>query len=834
MNLELKDFQKEAVASLLGDLASAKLELDRPGRIRPQALLLSAPTASGKTIIMAAVIEKILGGDGGVPDEIAFEPEPDAVFLWLSDQPELNRQSRERILAASNWLRPHDLVLIGADFDADSFDGGKVFFLNSQKIGKDKLLTRLGDGRHWTIWETIANTQTRQPARFYVILDEAHRGMNVPTQEREAANSIVQKFIIGSRDDGLPPLNLIFGMSATPERFQGFLQGTGRIVRPCDIDPAEARASGLIKERIVLHPRADQPSPWTLLAEACRRYSEMSDAWAHYASANALEPIVPALIVQIEDGSGETVTRTSLGPLFETLRENLRDLRDTEVVHCLQSEAPLTVGSWRVRHAEPSSVAADASIRVVLFKTALTTGWDCPRAEVMISFRAAQDTTTIAQLVGRMVRTPLAMRAHGNDQLNEVYLFLPRYDEEAVDAIIERLTADREAVPGSDIVTASRAAIFTLRDDLRPVFDRLRELPSYTVSSKRKTSSLRRLVRLGRLLMQDEISADAQDRSVGRIVDLLAAHLTDRLAKDPAFDRRLHALETVTYQSVILHAGEMRVERGPARSVAVTARDIESLFARAKGVLTEEVAMAFWRRRFVTDEPLRAKLEAYELALDEVVARAVEHEAGGLLHGLFQEHRLAIARLNDVRRPLYNDLHAVARHEEAGTLDMPATIAVDVLPDADVWPHHLFADENGNFRAKLNGWEEKVLRAEMDRPDFLTWVRNLDRKPWSLAFPYTSGGRRLPGHPDFIVARGTSAAPIFDLLEPHQGEDSVAKAKGLADFADRHGGTFGRIELIRVKGERILRLDLNDHRVREAVLPIQNPDELTRLFDAQS
>jgi type III restriction enzyme len=241
-----------------------------------------------------------------------------------------------------------------------------------------------------------------------------------------------------------------------------------------------------------------------------------------------------------------------------------------------------------------------------------------------------------------------------------------------------------------------------------------------------------------------------------------------------------------------------------------------------------------WRRRFVAEEPLRAKLEAYELALDEAVGRAVEQEAGELLHRLFQEYRSAIARLNDVRRPLYNDLHAVARHEEAGTLDIPTAIAVDVPPDAEGWPHHLFVDEEGRFRAKLNGWEENVLGIEMDRPDFLTWVRNPDRKPWSLAVPYTLGGRRLPGYPDFIIVRGTLVAPIFDILEPHQGEDSVAKAKGLADFADRHGGAFGRIELIRIKGESVLRLDLNDHRVRQAVLPIQSADELTRLFDKQA
>lgn len=834
MNLELKTFQKEAVAALLEDIASAKHEIERPGRPRAQALLLSAPTASGKTVIIASLIEKIFGGDGGVPDEIQFEPEPDAVFLWLSDQPELNRQSRARLLSASNHLRPHDLVLIGADFDAESFDGGKVFFLNSQKIGRDKLLTRRGDSRHWTIWETIANTQSRIPSRFYVIVDEAHRGMNVPSQEREQANSLIQKFLIGSPDDGLPPVNIVLGLSATPERFHEFLQGTGRIVRPCEIDPAEVRLSGLIKERIVLHPQGSQPSQWTLMAEACSRYREMADAWAAYAAANAVEVVRPAFIVQIEDGTGGSVTRTSLTTLLETLRDNIPGLQPEEIVHCLQSEAPLTIGAWRIRHAEPSAIAHDPSIRVVLFKMALTTGWDCPRAEVMISFRTAQDTTAIAQLVGRMVRTPLASRAHGNERLNEVYLFLPRYDENAVNAIVQRLTADKEAVPGSDITTAGRTAIYTVREEFQTVLDKLRELPSYTLTSRRRTSSLRRVVRLGRLLLQDGIAPDAQETVISRLVSVMETHLTERLAKDPDFESRLHALETLTYQSLVLHAGEMRLERGEARTVPVTGRDVEVLFAKAKATLTEEVVMAFWRRRFDADDPSHAKLEAYELALDEVLGRTIERESDTLLHDLFQQHRAPVGRLGPERRALYNELHAVARHEEAGLLDIPQSISAEVPPDAVEVPGHVFVDENGTFRAKLNEWEEAVLSEERARPDFVAWVRNFDRKPWALSFPYSHAGKRLPGYPDFIIVGGTAQEPVFDVLEPHRGEDSVAKAKGLADFADRHSAAFGRIELIRVDGNRVRRLNLNDHRVRAAVMPIQSHDELVRLFDQQA
>lgn len=834
MNLELKEFQKTAVADLLEDIASAKLEIERPGRARPQALLLSAPTASGKTVIMASMIEKILGGDGGLPDEIPFEPEPGAVFLWLSDQPELNRQSHARLLAASSRLRAHDLVIVGNDFDAAEFDGGKVFFLNSQKIGRDKLLTRHHDDRYWTIWETIANTQAQKPSQFYVIVDEAHRGMNVPSQEREQANSIIQKFLIGSPDDGLPPMNLIIGLSATPERFQGFLQGTERIVRPCNIDPAAVRLSGLIKERIVLHPQGERASSWTLLAEACGRYRDMADAWKGYAIANGTDPVKPALIVQIEDGGAESVSRTALGPLLDTLRENIPDLRPEEVVHCLQVETPLTVGSWKIRYAEPSSIAAEQSIRVVLFKMALSTGWDCPRAEVMISFRAAQDATAIAQLVGRMVRTPLAQGAQGNEQLNEVYLFLPRYDEAAVKTIVDRLTADKDAVPGTEVITSNRTATYMVREDLRRLLNRMRELPSYTLTRQRKTSSLRRAVRLGRMLTQDGIAPDAQTGVIADTVGVLNRHLAQKLAGDPAFQRRLQSLEAVTYQSMILHSGEMRIERGSARTVPVTARDVEILFAKVKSLLTEEVAMAFWRGRFEADDPLRAKLEAYELALDDECMRAVEADAAAQVHTLFQKHRAAITRLGPERRGHYNQLHAVARHEEPGMLDLPETIAVPLPPDAADAPDHLFADQDGTFKTKLNGWEKSVLAAERERPDFLAWLRNIDRKSWALAFPYTRGGNRLPGYPDFIVLRGSPDEPAFDILEPHRGEDSVAKAKGLAEFADRHGSAFGRIELIRVAGEKIVRLDLNDHRVRTAVLPIVNPDELDRLFDQQT
>jgi type III restriction enzyme len=110
-------------------------------------------------------------------------------------------------------------------------------------------------------------------------------------------------------------------------------------------------------------------------------------------------------------------------------------------------------------HIAPSQIEADPRVRVVFFKTSLNTGWDCPRAEVMMSFRRAVDATLIAQLVGRMVRTPLARRIEGSESLNRVMLFLPHYNKAGLQNVVKYLTSDDGVMPPTDV-----------EDDRRPEY----------------------------------------------------------------------------------------------------------------------------------------------------------------------------------------------------------------------------------------------------------------------------------------------------------------------------------------------------------------------------
>jgi hypothetical protein len=89
-----------------------------------------------------------------------------------------------------------------------------------------------------------------------------------------------------------------------------------------------------------------------------------------------------------------------------------------------------------------------------------------------------------------------------------------------------------------------------------------------------------------------------------------------------------------------------------------------------------------------------------------------------------------------------------------------------------------------------------------------------------------------PGSPHFVILQRNGTEIIADLLEPHFGADSLAKANGLCRFAEQHGAKFGRIEWIRVRGNEIKRLALNRRNIREEVLAKSIDGAIESQFEA--
>lgn len=331
------------------------------------------------------------------------------------------------------------------------FEDGHIYFLNTQKLSVTSKLTKNGDGRTFTIWQTLANTVREKSDRLYFIIDEAHRGM----QGREAskATTIMQKFIKGSDSDGIPPMPVVIGMSATTQRFNALVEGTSSTIHKSIVTTDEVRASGLLKDRIVItYPEEGTVNnDMAILQAAADDWKEKWEHWTQYCFEQHYAYVNPILIIQVLNGTGDALTDTNLDDCIAKIEERTGfKLESGQVVHTFGgTTATLTVNGLDVRYEEPSNIAENRNIRVVFFKENLSTGWDCPRAETMMSFKHANDATYIAQLLGRMVRTPMQMHIQVDDVLNDVHLYLPYFNEDTVKDVVEAL----QSTEGGDIPT---------------------------------------------------------------------------------------------------------------------------------------------------------------------------------------------------------------------------------------------------------------------------------------------------------------------------------------------------------------------------------------------
>ena len=169
---------------------------------------------------------------------------------------------------------------------------------------------------------------------------------------------------------------------------------------------------------------------------------------------------------------------------------------------------------------------------------------------------------------------------------------------------------------------------------------------------------------------------------------------------------------------------------------------------------------------------------------------------------------------------------------------LPASIDFKRLPTDPLWERHLYVEGNGQFRAELGSWEAGILKEELAKAEVVGWLRNLDRKPWSLEIPYETGSDVRPMFPDMVVVRKVGSDFAIDILEPHDPSlsDNFEKAVGLAKFAEKHGALFGRIQLIRKQasagGEHFARLEINQATTIKKLLLITSNPQLDELFSA--
>ena len=846
MRYTLKDYQDDAVSDVLAHLARARDDWHRWKS--PVAFSLTATTGAGKTVMAAAVIEALFDGNS----DHDFDSDHGAVVLWFTDDPSLNEQTRFRLLDAADRIAHSRLVVIENTFNQEKLEPGKVYFLNAQKLGKKSLLVRgapesaqpdlpMPDARAFTMWDTLANTIAEAHLTLYLILDEAHRGMKPPSQGDQAEKAtIVQRLVNGAH--GVPPVPIVWGISATVERFNDAMAKAKNRTSypPVVVDPALVQESGLLKDDIRLDfPAETGRFDTVLLARATKKAKRATELWRGYAQREgaAAEAVVPLLVVQVPNKPSDELLLSA----FTTIRETWPELEPDAMAHVFGDHVPVELGRFTVPHVAPETVQDRTYIRVLFAKDAISTGWDCPRAEVLVSFRPAKDETHITQLLGRMVRTPLARRVPGNDLLNSVECVLPHFDRSTAASVARTMLGDREHDDDGTGGGAGRRVLLAPVDmDVNQaipeaVWEAFDALPSQTLPRK-AARPVRRLPAIAQALSRDGLRADARKDAYQKLFAKLNGLLAQHKEKVAAASKGILQVEGETLVALVV-GGEVR-----ERQMFVEAADeqsVEANFKAACRALTADLARQYADHLARGDEDDDGLFDAHvtvaALAQVEGVSEELDREADELGKKWFGKYRVAIKGLTDERRAVYDEIKGMSPESQVIEIKRPR-VRTEETENADgnkleTRTGHLMSDGDGNFPiGSLNQWEIKVLDKEMGRSGFQAWYRNPPHPSGdalAIAYQNAQGWRRMC--PDFLFFHGDSENMKVSIVDPHGHHlaDALPKLRGLAEFAATHGESFHRIDSVAQMKDGTLRvLDLTDPHTREAITEAKDTQAL--------
>lgn len=808
MKFELKEFQEDAARQLLDDMTDLMGSYVR--RKKPASCCLAAPTGSGKTVIAAAVIEELVGGsqDLGVD---AFDG--DACVLWVTDLPSLAEQTRERLLEATD-LDESLIESVTNTFsrDHDVLEAGKVYFLHRQLLGKGKLLTRGGESR--TFWQVLRDS-IESGLHLYMFLDEAHRGIGSEAKKIQGDETIYAQLIDGF--DGATPVPVVVGISATPKRFLDAMSDrTGRTSEsPVRVVPADVQASGLLKDDILLmSPQQRSAAEEMYLGDACKALRDSTKLWSNWCAANGVQEVRPLMVVQVEDN----VSDARIQELCREIQEKVPELGTDAFAHVIGDHVDRNLRGFYVPYLSPEDVERHGEVRVLFAKEAISTGWDCPRAEVLYSMRKHSDTTYIAQLLGRMVRTPLA-RSVDVATLNAVSCYLPLFDGKAVKEVKAYLT-DESSDDWAGVSEESGRHVYNVRFDVSwnhdlGVDDAFRSIVK-RIESHHPTNVILAAFEYASLLAQYEMDSAAPKAMEKDLLDELKDDI-DSYKTD--FELALQSASKIV--SVQVHLQYLNPEAGATSTLTQDADAFAVAHARERAdhVFTQALTNAYFRSehgRHMSDRDINIRIAA--AATTEKIVDAVNERARERLEWLTKGYGSLV---EESAEPIRTAFASVLSRNGIHRDENLRIIETDIQEGLDpVFRRHVLSDpETREAHLHLNETEKAVVALELER-GCVAFYRNpsggMGEHVLSVVYLRPTGGHKN-FHPDFVFFEKVGDKVMPSIVDPHgeQYSDAIPKMRGLCDYVEEFGSLFERVWSVDGEAERYA--DIKDPAVREYI-----------------
>ncbi len=395
MSINLVEYQEIAVSQLI-ETTIKLLGYDGPGEV----CVFQAPTGAGKTVMVAKFIE-------GLITEL---PQEDLCFVWMSiGKGDLHLQSKKALQGIFGGF-PRVVSV------EEEFSGGRERIVHNEVVVANWEKLRSKD-RTSGEWKNLVMKEgeklnfrdvlekTKEQRKIILIIDESHVGADTAR-----ANEL--RALIGA--------DVVIEMSATPRRpqqelsfIQDFARGTAGYVI---VEPQKVIEQGMIKKELIINEdiekiaTSEEDSQSAVLEAAYRKRIELKKAFEKENS--YINPLVLIQIPTAEAGEQkiDAVKRFLAEKNITELKGNVGNGK----LAVWLSEEKSEMIDWV---AEP-----DNEIEFLIFKQAIDTGWDCPRAHILVKFRETHSLPFEIQTVGRILRMP-EQKHYQNEILNRGYIY---------------------------------------------------------------------------------------------------------------------------------------------------------------------------------------------------------------------------------------------------------------------------------------------------------------------------------------------------------------------------------------------------------------------------
>lgn len=358
---KLFDFQEECIEYLIDTV------LDENSK---QLIKIKAPTGSGKTITMIGFIEKYIE-----------QVDKNTAFIWMCPgNGNLEEQSREKMCKHSNY-KTQNLK----DALVDGFESSTTTFINWELVTKNSN-NALKDTEKRNLYSSIIEAHNKG-IEFLIIIDEEH------SHDTDNAREIIDLF------GAIKEIRL----SATPMKSE--------LCEWYEIDEVKVINEGLITQAISVNEGVEDGIDLardydTLIDLAEKKRSKIAEAYLTLGKG-----IRPLVLIQFPSGQKETIQLVE-----KKLREEYNYTVENGMVAVWMSERKEDI---------PKNISDNNGTPIyLLMKQAISTGWDCPRAKVLVKLREGGTESFQIQTVGRIRRMPEPEIGHyGNKLLDYSYVY---------------------------------------------------------------------------------------------------------------------------------------------------------------------------------------------------------------------------------------------------------------------------------------------------------------------------------------------------------------------------------------------------------------------------